>query len=50
MNSWITVYLQAMKEVTLDPEPEGVQGFNEFMDRYLKGLPVERAAVESDIW
>ena len=35
---------------TLDPEPEGVQGFNEFMDRYLKGLPVERAAVESDIW
>ena len=35
---------------TLDPEPEGVKGFNEFMDRYLKGLPIERAAVESKIW
>ena len=35
---------------TLDPEPEGVKGFNEFMDRYLKGLPIERAAVESTIW
>ena len=35
---------------TLDPEPEGVRGFNEFMDRYLKGLPIERAAVESKIW
>ena len=22
---------------TLDPEPEGVKGFNEFMDRYLEG-------------
>ena len=35
---------------TLDPEPEGVKGFNEFMDRYLTGLPIERAAVESKIW
>ena len=35
---------------TLNPEPEGVKGFNEFMDRYLKGLPIERAAVESKIW
>ena len=35
---------------TLDPEPEGVKGFNEFMDKYLKGLPIERAAVESKIW
>ena len=35
---------------TLEPEPEGVKGFNEFMDRYLKGLPIERAAVESKIW
>ena len=35
---------------TLDPEPEGVKGFNEFMDRYMKGLPIERAAVESKIW
>ena len=35
---------------TLDPKPEGVEGFNKFMDRYLKGLPIERAAVESKIW
>ena len=28
---------------------EGI-AFNEFMDRYLKGLPFERAAVESKIW
>ena len=28
---------------------EGI-AFNEFMDRYLKGLPIERAAVESKIW
>ena len=34
----------------LNPNPEGVKGFNEFMDRYLKGLPIERAAVESKIW
>ena len=31
-------------------KPEGVEGFNKFMDRYLKGLPIERAAVESKIW
>ena len=35
---------------TLDPKPEGVEGFNKFMDRYLKGLPIERAAVESKTW
>ena len=29
---------------TLDPEPEGVKGFNEFMDRYLKGLPIEKSS------
>ena len=28
---------------------EGI-AFNEFMDRYLTGLPIERAAVESKIW
>ena len=49
MNSWTTVYLPEMKEA-LDPKPEGVEGFNKFMDRYLKGLPIERAAVESKIW
>lgn len=35
---------------TLDPKPEGVAGFNAFMDSYMKGLSIERAAVESEIW
>ena len=35
---------------TLAPEAEGVKGFNAFMDRYMKGLGIERAAVESEIW
>lgn len=35
---------------TLEPKPEGVEGFNIFMERYLKGLDIERAAVESAIW
>ena len=35
---------------TLDPKPEGVAGFNAFMDSYMKGLSIERAAVESKIW
>ena len=35
---------------TLQPEEEGVKGFNVFMDRYVKGLGIERAAVESGIW
>ena len=35
---------------TLDPKPEGVAGFNVFMDSYMKGLSIERAAVESEIW
>lgn len=35
---------------TLNPVPEGVEGFNRFMERYKKGLSIERAAVESQIW
>ena len=35
---------------TLDPKPEGVAGFNAFMERYMKGLSIEKAAVESKIW
>ena len=35
---------------TLDPDPEGVDGFNIFMERYMKGLNIEKAAVESEIW
>lgn len=35
---------------TLDPDPAGVEGFNTFMESYMKGLAIERAAVESKIW
>ncbi|GAB4082155.1 ATPase [Modestobacter muralis] len=31
---------------TVDPDPADVAGFDAFMQRYLAGLPVERAAVE----
>ena len=30
----------------MDPDTADVDGFNEFMKRYTKGLPIERAAVE----
>ncbi len=33
--------------VTLEPDPEDVKGFETFMERYEKGLAIERAAVES---
>ena len=32
---------------TMNPDPEDVEGFNEFMKRYIKGLAIERAAVEN---
>jgi len=32
---------------TLAPTAEGVEGYNAFMERYIKGLPIERAAVEN---
>ena len=35
---------------TLNPDPEGVEGFNMFMERYMKGLSIEQAAVDSKIW
>ena len=35
---------------TLQPDPAGVAGYNQFMERYLKGLAIERAAVDSGIW
>ncbi|MDO4649499.1 MAG: FGGY-family carbohydrate kinase [Eubacteriales bacterium] len=33
-----------------DPTPEGVEGFNRYMENYLKGLSIEKAAVDSKIW
>ncbi len=35
---------------SLDPDPKGVEGYNAFMERYLKGIAIERAAVDSGIW
>lgn len=30
----------------MDPDPEDVAGFDEFIKRYIKGFPIERAAVD----
>lgn len=32
---------------TLSPDPDGVKGFNSYMERYRKGLAIEKAAVEN---
>jgi hypothetical protein len=32
---------------TMEPDPEDVKGFDIFIERYTKGLPIERAAVET---
>jgi len=34
------------QEKVVDPAPEDVEGFEEFMERYKIGLPIERAAVD----
>ncbi|MFD1772766.1 xylulokinase [Paenibacillus rhizophilus] len=34
------------KGVTISPDPKDVEGFEEFMKRYTKGLAIERAAVD----
>lgn len=36
---------QAVK--TVSPDPKDVAGFEQFMDRYKKGLPIERASVDN---
>ena len=35
------------KVETIAPDPADVAGFQAFMEQYQKGLPVERAAVDS---
>ena len=32
---------------SVSPDKRDVEGFNEFMERYIKGLAIERAAVEN---
>ncbi|MGA8943788.1 MAG: FGGY-family carbohydrate kinase [Thermoactinomyces sp.] len=34
------------ESVTLSPEPEGVSGYEAFMERYQKGLPIESMAIK----
>ncbi|MFR8087697.1 MAG: xylulokinase [Lachnospirales bacterium] len=34
----------------MEPDPADVAGFEAFIERYKKGLSIERAAVESEIW
>jgi len=34
------------KGITMSPDPADVAGFETFMERYKKGLPIERAAVD----
>ena len=35
------------ESVTLDPDPEDTEGFNQFMEIYKKGLSIERTAVDT---
>lgn len=35
------------ESVTIEPKPSDVAGFEAFMERYIKGLMIERAAIES---
>jgi sugar (pentulose or hexulose) kinase len=37
-----------MPGVTLEPNQKDVEGFNEFIKRYSKGLPIERAAIDNN--
>ena len=32
---------------SMDPKPEDVKGFDGFLARYTKGLPIERAAIDA---
>lgn len=32
---------------TIEPDPEDVKGFDEYMERYIRGLAIERAAIDS---
>lgn len=35
------------KSLTLNPEPEGVSGYQEFLKKYKAGLPIEAVAIQS---
>ncbi len=39
-----------MSGSTIDPDPADVEGFETFIERYKKGIPVEAAAIEAMDW
>ena len=41
-----TKVFHQQKRMTMDPVEEDVKGFEIFMKRYIKGLAIERAAVD----
>ncbi|GAA4900908.1 FGGY-family carbohydrate kinase [Tessaracoccus lubricantis] len=43
---WLATEVFADAEVsTMDPDPRDVEGFNQFMERFRRGLAIERAAI-----
>ncbi|MHA7861409.1 xylulokinase [Tessaracoccus sp. Y36] len=45
---WLATKVFAGAEIsTMDPDPRDVEGFNQFMERYRRGLAIERAAVDA---
>lgn len=40
-------YLQTSTVRIVEPDPEDVKGFDEFIEKYTKCLAIERAAVEN---
>ncbi|WP_370585886.1 xylulokinase [Tessaracoccus sp. MC1756] len=48
LGEWLATQVFAGAEIsTMDPEPRDVEGFNQFMERYRRGLAIERAAVDA---
>lgn len=45
-NTWIRIFSRACPAKPLAPDPADVAGYDAFMQRYLPGLAIERAAVE----
>ena len=48
LGDWLSEEVFADAEVsTMDPDPRDVEGFNQFMERYRRGLAIQRAAIDS---
>lgn len=45
---WLAEHVFADAEIsTMDPQPKDVEGFNRFMERFRRGLAIERAAIDA---